>query len=448
MRNWALITFLLIMLIAGILFRFIFLKPSPQKPTTPPSQKIPHSKRKHSVDYYVEKLGQDRITLLLLGVDITWTREHLPTTKHSRSDTIMVIRVDLPRKYVGILSIPRDLRILLPPPYNYHTKINACTALEGPHLLKRVLQDNLNIFVDNVIVVKQEAVIDLIDAMGGLEINVEKDMDYDDNWGRFHVHLKAGPQLLSGQQVIGYMRFRYDEEGDLGRIRRQQQVLRELVRQVPSKLKGLDIIKLVMRIRNNIRTDMDTKKITVLAEYFRDYANQIKLRTGTVPVIDEYIYENGVKISYLEIKDREEFWETVKYVLKGYPSVQLLNGTNINGLVRELYYSVFKDSQFAVTYIGNAPRDDVETTLILYGREEIAEEIAQLLGTGQMRTVDWYLYDRLQDTTSENYLNNAFLWNYLKNELKLRDYDVNVIVGYDLNSVLEESTENQSDTDR
>jgi len=68
--------------------------------------------------------------------------------------------------------------------------------------------------------------------MGGLNVNVDENMDYDDNYGQLHIHLKKGEQYLTGSQVVGYVRFRHDAASDFGRVRRQQQVLKLIMDQL------------------------------------------------------------------------------------------------------------------------------------------------------------------------------------------------------------------------
>src|SRR5256712_12932657 len=70
--------------------------------------------------------------------------------------------------------------------------------------------------------------------MGGVEVDVEKDMAYTDWWANLYIDLKKGRQFLSGDQAMQYMRFRHDEEGDIGRVRRQQQVFVAIAQRIKS----------------------------------------------------------------------------------------------------------------------------------------------------------------------------------------------------------------------
>ena len=431
-RSWIVkaLGILLLILILGL--GLLFLSNNLHKPASPSKERAKKKKTHKKIDY-ASLIGRDHLTLLLLGVDITWTPNHLPTTKASRSDTIMVVRIDFKKKYIGLLSIPRDLRVYLPE-YHRYVKINTCNVLGGPHYLQKVIKREFNIHTDYVIVVKQEAVKELVDLIGGLDIYVEKNMDYEDKWGRFKVHLKKGFQRLNGEQVIGYMRFRMDAEGDLGRIRRQQQVIRELKRQLPEKLKGTDLPKLITILYKYIRTDLKPKKAMLIARFLKDYAKEITFRSATIPVVPIEI--DG--ISYVKVKDKNLLWETEKYILKDYPPLQLLNGTDTPGLAHRVYKKFFKNSPFAVLSITNATTPDHLVTLILYSQDHITDayDVKEILGFGEIKSVEEYLYSRLGNPNSELYIMDPFLWRYTR-RLNMANYNVNVILGKDALEVVD-----------
>ena len=169
----------------------------------------------------------DRLNVLLLGIDYNHDDKGIIYTKGARSDTMMVVSLSRDAKFLNVVSIPRDTRVYIGEGYGYE-KINSAYSYGGVEQAKKTASEFLGVPIQHHVVVKVSGAKDLIDALGGLAIDVEKDMDWDDNWGNLHIHLKKGPQLLNGEQAVGYARFRMDEEGDRGRIRRQQQVIRVL----------------------------------------------------------------------------------------------------------------------------------------------------------------------------------------------------------------------------
>src|SRR5262249_29650436 len=148
-------------------------------------------------------------------LDRNWTRQDMPFTKGSRTDTIIAVSLDLTNRKAYALSVPRDLRVEIPD--HGTSRINDAYRFGGIPLTLETIQNFLDVSFDYYAIIKLGAVHRLVDAVGGLDVNVEKEMDYDDNWGHLHVHLKIGKQHLDGEAVEGYARFRHDNEGDFGR---------------------------------------------------------------------------------------------------------------------------------------------------------------------------------------------------------------------------------------
>ena len=155
-------------------------------------------------------------------------------------------------------------------------KINAAFSMKETgdlDLTRRTVEKFLGIPIDHTIVIKEYAAKKMVDVIGGVTVDVEKDMNYDDNWGHLHIHLKKGLQRLNGEQAVGYVRFRNDEEGDRGRIRRQQQFLDALFKElrkpenlIPSRLQGL-----ATTIKENIETSLSAGEIVDLANLYRTF---------------------------------------------------------------------------------------------------------------------------------------------------------------------------------
>lgn len=212
--------------------------------------------------------GRKRLNILCLGVDYNHDSKGIQYTKGARSDTIIVLSLQADRHRVTALSIPRDLRVRVTD-LGAEDKINAAFTLGGAKRSRQVVSWLLGVPIDYCLVVKVDAAKELVDALGGLKINVEKTMNYDDNWGNLHIHLKKGPQLLNGREVVGYCRFRHDEESDFGRMRRQQQVLRVASARLSESISPQTIEKLVKIVRRNVSSDLSYSKMATLARLFR-----------------------------------------------------------------------------------------------------------------------------------------------------------------------------------
>lgn len=255
--------------------------------------------------------GRRRLNLLCMGLDRNWTRRNMPYTKGARTDTMMVVSLDLEDRTVHVLSIPRDMHVHMPDT-RFESKINDAHTRGGVPYTVRTVEEFLEIDIDHFVVIKQEAIQGAIDKVGGLDLKVEKQMDYDDNWGHLHIHLKPGLQHLTGEQVVGYMRFRADAEGDFGRIRRQQQVVQILSERMKDPMIIFRMGELFDVLNEYVQTDLKRDQILALGRMFH-HVQQQDLLTASVP--GEAV--NRPNNAYLE-PDREKTALLVDWLVRGH----------------------------------------------------------------------------------------------------------------------------------
>jgi LCP family protein required for cell wall assembly len=168
--------------------------------------------------------SHDSASILIIGVD-------QPQNGSSRADTILLVHVKLrPQRRVTVLSLPRDTRVKYPGGSRYH-KLNAAFSRGGAALTRATVVNYLGLPVDHVLVTYSGGMASLVDALGGVDVHIASAMDYDDNAQDLHIHLKPGNRHLDGKQAVGFVRFRGDGLGDVGRIVRQQQFLKAMVQQ-------------------------------------------------------------------------------------------------------------------------------------------------------------------------------------------------------------------------
>ncbi|MFA7483371.1 MAG: LCP family protein [Vulcanimicrobiota bacterium] len=236
----------------------------------------------------------ERLNILILGLDYNYDSKGILYTKGARSDTILVMSLSRESKFLNLVSIPRDTQVLIADDIGYD-KINSAYSYGGVEQTRETVSRFLGIPIHHHVILKVSGAKDVVDALGGLPIDVEKNMDYDDNWGKLHIHLKKGPQVLDGEQAVGYARFRMDEEGDRGRIRRQQQVVRALGQKLkePAMLSRLD--ELARVVKQNLDTDLSLMQMVDLANLYSAY-DFSKMRSSAI-VGDDAVDANG--ISYI-----------------------------------------------------------------------------------------------------------------------------------------------------
>ena len=202
-----------------------------------------------------------RQNILILGVDSNG--KGTDSIKGTRSDTIILANIDPSSKSVNLVSIPRDSKVYLP--NGKIDKINAAHALGGIKYTKQTIEDTFGVKVNHYIIVHGPAVREIVDAIGGVPVYVEKSMHYDDYSGDLHINLNKGLQVLDGIQAEGYLRFRHDGLGDIGRTSRQQWFLKGLAEkmQQPETIAKLpDLIKVISQ---NVTTDMSLYELSRLA---------------------------------------------------------------------------------------------------------------------------------------------------------------------------------------
>jgi len=379
---------------------------------------------------YLKIFGSRKIVFLILGSDYNWTPDHKPTSEKARTDTIILATLDIYNNELRLISIPRDLRVYYEEPYNYYDKINAANAIEGPTLTKKIISNLFNIHIDYIILIKQKAIKELVDAIGGVYINVEKDMSYNDNWGNLHIDLKKGYQLLNGDQVIGYMRFRMDEEGDLGRIRRQQQAIKEILSQLKDKINISNLPVILNNVLPYIQTDLNKQNIVNLIDYFKD--NSIKMKTYNLPIATTEI--EG--ISYVELVG--DYKKSIEAFYKGYSIISIFNGTDYdNSILNKLsdYYSI--DKRFYIINLDYAD-DYYNQTIIITKDDSKDSKLYYVVPICKVFNIQEFIYNRYYNTKSDIYLVNKNLYERSRDLLlnAINKSDEVLILGNDMKDYL------------
>ena len=203
-----------------------------------------------------------------------------------RSDTLFVVMLDKSKKNAALLSVPRDTRVKIKG--HGWDKINAAFAYGGQKLSRETVQDFLGIKLNNYVVVDFQGFKGLVDAVGGVDINVEKRMCYYDPYDGFEIDLRPGMQHMDGKTAMQYVRYR-DEEGDIGRIRRQQKFLMALYRHIASKNIIAKIPGVSKQIMSMVKTDLSLKEMVELGNVMRDLVEKDGLKMSMVPGEPEYI---------------------------------------------------------------------------------------------------------------------------------------------------------------
>ncbi|MHB1457787.1 MAG: LCP family protein, partial [Armatimonadota bacterium] len=172
--------------------------------------------------------GQNQINVLLMGRDLDRDNHGQIMKTRGRTDCMMLAHVDFKNQSLNILSIPRDTLVRIPG-YRGKRRISYAHQYGGPDLAVETIQNFLGVTPDYYMMVNFDGFARTIDKIGGLEVVVDKKLEYDDNWGNLHIHLEPGKQVINGEQAMGFARYRKSNDGkgdsDLVRIERQQRLL-------------------------------------------------------------------------------------------------------------------------------------------------------------------------------------------------------------------------------
>lgn len=227
----------------------------------------------------------DPFTVLILGVS-----EDIETTL---TDTIMVASYNPKTQKATLLSIPRDTFVgNNKKKATSYDKLNALYQ-SSPEKALDAVNEITGLDIKYYIVISNNALVELVDEIGGVEYDVPIDMDYDDSSQDLYIHLKAGLQTLNGEQAEGLVRFRHNNDGtsypseygdnDIGRMRTQREFLKVVLEQT-IQLKNITKIGSFIDIfKDNVTTNItDWSLIKDYIPYVVDF-NTENLQTASVP---------------------------------------------------------------------------------------------------------------------------------------------------------------------
>ncbi|MEA4882682.1 MAG: LCP family protein [Clostridia bacterium] len=205
--------------------------------------------------------------ILLIGEDKNYTRSGAAVSTAGRMDAIMLMVV--PRDGTGatLVSIPRDTLVRFPSG-GVH-RINASIVTGGIELARSCVSDLVGLPVHRYMAIDFQSFIEVVDAMGGVEIAVDKRMNYEDKAGGYDLDLKPGVYHMDGETALKYVRFRHDALGDISRAGRQQQFLKAILKELAT-WDGVRSYRTILKVlQEYTRTDLTTEEMTAVGWRFR-----------------------------------------------------------------------------------------------------------------------------------------------------------------------------------
>ena len=266
-----------------------------------------------------------KLNVMLLGVD-----ERPKEGDPGRSDTLLVMMVDASTREISAVSVPRDTRVRIRG--LGWDKINHAFANGGVALTQQTVENFLGIPMDYYAKVDLESFGRAVDALGGVTVDVEERMYYEDAWDHFVIDLQPGVQRLDGKKSLQYVRYR-DEDGDIGRVRRQQKFIQAV-------LAEMNTFAIIVKLPGIIREVFAALDTNMPMPMMLGLARQLKAGLGT-----------GMKVHTVEglpyyINDIS-YW--VPDVMKTSRKVAEMQGIPFSGHIRETAERMTKE------YIRNLP---------------------------------------------------------------------------------------------
>ncbi|WP_261808094.1 LCP family protein [Paenibacillus sp. N3.4] len=221
----------------------------PQGGTTMIAQSIKEKGEKYSPPKWE---GKQRVNILLLGGDSRGMKKN----EIPRSDSIMLASIDPETKKAHLFSILRDTYVKIPG--EGEDRINAAIAMGGPNLAMKTVSDLLGIPVQYYVYTDFKGFIALIDAIGGIDLEVEKDMKYSDSEDDhvYDINLKKGMQHLDGKTALQYVRFRHDALSDFSRTERQRKFLTAVAQKMQTTMSLIKLPKILNAMDPYIDTNL------------------------------------------------------------------------------------------------------------------------------------------------------------------------------------------------
>lgn len=255
------------------------------------------------------------LSMLLLGTD------YRPETGTHLSDVIMVIAMNPDTKSATVVSLPRDTRFSMD---GYKTnKINAFypnflaaekkTGQSAEEEMKTMMSKYFDLSIDYVTVMNFQGFRDIVDALKGVDVNVDKDMCYKDSADGTNINLKQGEQHLNGTKALDFVRYRKsncspktDASDDFDRNRRQNEVLHALIDQAKSLNGVLGASKAIQAVGDNMTTDLEQDQIrNIISAYWSISKENVHFMpiTGDWKSPYVYLHEDELKQAKQALKD-------------------------------------------------------------------------------------------------------------------------------------------------
>lgn len=231
--------------------------------------------------WYVRFPGEGSyFSVLLVGEDRDYARNGEAIDSTGRMDAIMLLVVPRRDTAALLMSIPRDSLVEFPG--GGRRRINSASAIGGMDLARQVVSELVGLDVHRHASVNFAGFTEIVDAVGGVDITVDRRMKYTDRAGGYSIDLEPGTYHMDGDMALSYVRYRYDALGDISRTARQQQFFRALLDELASWRAIRSIRDIVKIAQDNTNTDLSVREMAALGWRLRKLDSSA-LQSVTLP---------------------------------------------------------------------------------------------------------------------------------------------------------------------
>ncbi|MCQ2022393.1 LCP family protein [Clostridium butyricum] len=328
--------------------------------------------------------GNKPVNILLLGMDIGDPNQE-DNKEIKRTDTIMVVNYNPETDKITTVSVPRDTLIQN---NGNSVKINSAFAIGGYSRIKTEVEGLLNVNINYIVKVDYDAFVDIIDAIGGVKMKIERNMIYDDEGQNLHINFKAGETVkLDGQKAQEFFRWRKNNDGsgfangDLDRIQNQQKFIAKVIDKCTNPLIVFRIPKIMSAIGDNVETNMSPFSIIKYGLKFMGVSNNdISMLTaaGTPKTINGQSFlvfdKNSNKDIISQLASSEVSSKSENGISRENIKIKILNATKINGLASELKINM---NNIGYTKIDTGNTELSDKTVILSNNKNMLKTISK-----------------------------------------------------------------------
>jgi len=286
------------------------------------------------------------VNILLLGMDIGDPKQ-VENQSIKRTDTIIVANYNPQTKSIRIVSVPRDTLISV---NDRNVKINSAYAIGGYSKVKSEVENLLNININYIVKVDYNAFREIIDAIGGIEMKIDRNMIYDDEGQNLHINFKAGETVtLDGKKAEEFFRWRKNNDGsglangDLDRIENQQKFISKVIEKCTSPFVIFKAPKIMTALGDNVETNLSPTDILGYGLKFIGIKKE-NVTMATVSGIPKTI--NGESFLIVNKNENKDILSSLtssstsnkstEGAAKDDIRIKVLNATKINGLASKV----------------------------------------------------------------------------------------------------------------